>query len=84
MATQHDKTPEATYTDCVLVSAGASETERKPAPPAPTSQEVAEQASSPQTAAGAAAPLSTPALESAPRGEDGPLVSEADPTSNAG
>ena len=45
---------------------------------------VADEKSSPETAAGASAPLSEPALESAPRGEDGPLVSEADPTSNAG
>lgn len=40
--------------------------------------------SSPETAAGASAPLSKPALETAPRDEDGPLISEADPTSNAG
>ena len=40
--------------------------------------------SSPQTAAGASAPLSKPALATAPRDEEGPLISEADPTSNAG
>lgn len=39
---------------------------------------------SPQTAAGASAPLSRPALVTAPRDEEGPLLSEADPTSNAG
>lgn len=90
------------YTDCVLVSAGATETEKGaerdaakdaahvPAeqaaqgPAKEAAQEAAEQASSPQTAAGASAPLSTPALETAPKGEDGPLISEADPTSNAG
>lgn len=40
--------------------------------------------SSPQTAPGASAPLSKPALATAPRDEEGPLLSEADPTSNAG
>lgn len=40
--------------------------------------------SSPQTAPGASAPLSEPALATAPRDEEGPLLSEADPTSNAG
>lgn len=44
----------------------------------------ASEASSSETAAGAAAPLSRPALVQAPQGEDGPLISEADPTSNAG
>lgn len=39
---------------------------------------------SPQTAPGASAPLSKPALATAPSDEDGPLLSEADPTSNAG
>lgn len=40
--------------------------------------------SSPQTAPGASAPMSKPALATAPRDEEGPLISEADPTSNAG
>lgn len=40
--------------------------------------------SSPETAPGASAPLSKPALATAPRDEEGPLISEADPTSNAG
>ena len=59
---------DATYLDGALVTAGA----------------VAAENSDPDTAAGASAPLSKPALASAPQGEDGPLVSEADPTSNAG
>lgn len=40
--------------------------------------------SSSETAPGASAPLSKPALATAPRDEEGPLISEADPTSNAG
>lgn len=59
------------YLDGALVTAGATVAENSAV-------------SSPDTAAGAAAPLSKPALDSAPRGEEGPLVSEADPTSNAG
>jgi len=53
-----------------------------PGPP-PTPREVAAEASSDQTAAGASAPLSQPALD-ATQGPHGPVVSEADPTSNAG
>lgn len=65
------KHPQASteYLDGALVIAGAS---------------AAESESSSQTAPGASAPLSKPALDTAPRDEEGPLVSEADPTSNAG
>lgn len=59
---------ESAYLESALVTAGA----------------VAAENSDPDTAAGASAPLSKPALASAPQGEDGPLVSDADPTSNAG
>lgn len=62
--------------------AGATEQEHPDSKTA--ARKVAKEASSSQTAAGASAPLSKPALESAPKGEDGPLVSEADPTSNTG
>lgn len=71
---QDDEAERPTFNDCALVSAGS----------AAAATEAAREASSPQTAAGAAAPLSEPALETAPQGEDGPLISEADPTSNAG
>ncbi len=49
-----------------------------------TAGALAAEESSPDTAPGASAPLSKPALETAPRDEEGPLISEADPTSNAG
>lgn len=59
------------FLDGALVNAGAMSAENRTE-------------NSPETAAGASAPLSEPALASAPRDEEGPLVSEADPTSNAG
>lgn len=62
---------------------GSPEQPKPDRPQGPREDEAAEE-SSPQTAAGASAPLSKPALETAPRDEEGPLVSEADPTSNAG
>lgn len=65
--TQWRQGREGGFQEGALVSAGA----------------VAAEASSEQTAAGAAAPLSEPALAAA-TGPHGPVVSEADPTSNAG